>query len=105
MEALNLSGGEARDAVNGDWDDNHAEKVSGNSSYSIDSSGAKIENATTGSSTAVKSIAGGDKAPTLGVGYMHIHVISAFKAKVKDGCLFRASVGECQWVPESRHRG
>lgn len=76
MEALNLSGA-TKETVDGDWDDNTAEKLHGSSIYSMDSSGgSKGDNA-----TAKLPV---DKAPALGVGYMHIHVISAFKTKVKD---------------------
>lgn len=69
MEALNLSSS-AKEAINGDWHD-----TTGSSSVPVSAPG-KAE-----SSSKQPAV---DNAPALGVGYMHIHVVSAFKTKVRD---------------------
>ena len=71
IEALNLTSA-SRDAIDGDWNDSH--KL-----LPVPTKPGEVAPAST--STA-KSAA--DSAPALGVGYMHIHVVSAFKSKVKD---------------------
>ena len=70
IEALNLTSA-SRDAIDGDWNDSH--KL-----LSVPTKPGEVAPAST--STAKSA----DSAPVLGVGYMHIHVVSAFKSRVKD---------------------
>ena len=73
MEALNLSSS-TKDAIDGDWSD------------SIEVLPITTAGSTT-TAASIKSDSSKDKtdiAPILGVGYMHIRIISAFKSKIKD---------------------
>lgn len=68
IEGLNLSAG-AKGAINGDWHDT--------------TGSANVPTNAPGKAEATKSSMV-DNAPVVGVGYMHIHVVSAFKSKVHD---------------------
>jgi hypothetical protein len=68
MESLNLAGtASTSNVVDGDWSDDR-----GNSNAAV----------TAGKADQIAKPV--DVAPALGVGFMHIHIISAFKSKVKD---------------------
>jgi hypothetical protein len=70
MEALGLTRNH-KDAVDGDWHDNSdssARSAAARSSADVTTSAKVADNAP----------------PALGVGYMHIRIVSAFKSKVRD---------------------
>lgn len=69
IEALNLTSS-TRDAIDGDWNDSHKAIAAPLKPGEVVSSKPPADAVTS--------------APEFGVGYMHIHVVSAFKAKVKD---------------------
>lgn len=69
IEALNLTTS-TRDAIDGDWNDSHKAIAAPLKPGEVVSSKPPADAVTS--------------APEFGVGYMHIHVVSAFKAKVKD---------------------
>lgn len=78
MESLGLTAGK-KDAVDGDWHDNNG---------GINLASSSIRGATdlvSGNGSGTTSTKGIDNAPPpLGVGYMHIRIVSAFKSKVRD---------------------
>jgi hypothetical protein len=68
MESLNLAGtASTSNVVDGDWSDDRANSNAAVTAGKADQIAKQV-----------------DVAPALGVGFMHIHIISAFKSKVKD---------------------
>lgn len=79
IEALHLSAS-TKDAIDGDWHD-----TTGSSSAPFSGGGGASSSRKCKAEIASgKLVTTVDNAPALGVGYMHIHVVSAFKSKVRD---------------------